>query len=118
MPSKTRSFVLPIVSAMSTAFLAHGCERDYPRQICVDAANTRVDDVDCTRPNPRYHWYYYPSGGNGGAAGIGSRAYGGGYVRAADTTYYAAPSEGVARGGFGAIGRALGGGGGGEGGGE
>jgi hypothetical protein len=113
MTSKTRAFVLPIVSAVSTAFLAWGCGRDYPRQICVDAASTRVDDLNCTRPGGRYHWYYYPSGGGGGVAGIGGRAYGGSAVRTAGTTFYAAPSEGVSRGGFGSIG-GHGGGGGGE----
>lgn len=114
MSSKTRSFVLPIVSATASAFLAWGCGRDYPRQICVDAASTRVDDLNCTRPDSRYHWYYYPSGGGGGgAAGIGGRAYGGTSVRPAGTTFYAAPAEGVARGGFGRIG-GFGHGGGGE----
>jgi hypothetical protein len=113
MTSKTRSFVLPIVSAMSAAFLAD-CGRDYPRQVCVDASSTRVDDFNCTRPGGFYHWYYYPSGG-GGVAGIGGRAFGGSLVRpAGTTTFYAAPAEGVARGGFGSIG----GHGGGEGGGE
>ena len=110
MPSKTRRFVLPIVSAMSTAFLVHGCGRNDPRQICVDATNTRVQDAGCARPGSPYHWYYYPTGG-GGAAGIGSRAYGGSYMRAAGANYSAAPAEGVSRGGFGAIGRAFGGGG-------
>jgi hypothetical protein len=115
MTSKTRSFVLPIVSATATAFLAWGCGRDHPRQICVGLADTRVDDSYCTQSDSRYHWYYYPSGGGGGGvAGIGGHAYGGTYVRPAGTTFYAAPSEGVARGGFGSIG----GHGGGEGGGE
>jgi hypothetical protein len=114
MTPKTRSFVLPIVSATATAFLAWGCERQYPRQICVGAADVRVEDANCMRPGTGYHWYYYPSGGGGGAAGIGYRAIGGSAVRPAGTTFYAAPSEGVTRGGFGSIG----GHGGGEGGGE
>jgi hypothetical protein len=113
MTSKTRSFVLPIVSAVSTAFLAAGCGRDYARQICVGFANIRVDDVNCTRSDPRYHWYYYSSGG-GGVAGIGSYAYGGTVVRPAGTTFYAAPAAGVTRGGFGSIGGSGGGDGGGE----
>jgi hypothetical protein len=115
MTSKTRSFVLPIVSATATAFLAWGCGRDYPRQICVGVADIRVDDANCRRSDARYHWYYYPSGGGGaGVAGIGSRAIGGSYARSAGTTFYSAPAEGVTRGGFGSIG----GHGGGEGGGE
>ena len=114
MPSKTRRFVLPIVSAMSTAFLAYGCDQQYPRQVCVDATSRRVDDLNCTRSDARYRWYYYPTNGGGGAAGTGSYASGGGYVRTTGATYYAAPAEGVARGGFGSIGRAMGFGGGGE----
>jgi len=110
---KTRSFVLPIVSATATAFLAWGCERSYPRQICVGAADIRVDDLNCTRADGRYHWYYYPTGGGGGAAGIGARALGGSAVRPAGTTFFAAPAEGVSRGGFGRIG-GFGHGGGGE----
>jgi hypothetical protein len=110
MTSKTRSFILPIVSATATAFLAWGCERSYPRQICVGAADMRVADANCGRTDGRYHWYYYPSAG-GGAAGIGARAYGGTYVRPSSGTFYAAPAEGVSRGGFGGIGRGGGGGG-------
>jgi len=112
MTSKTRSFVLPIVSATATAFLAWGCSRDYPRQICVGAADVRVDDLNCRRPGGGYHWYYYGSGG-GGVAGIGARAFGGSAVRPAGGTFYAAPAEGVTRGGFGRIG-GFGRGGGGE----
>ena len=112
MTSKTRSFVLPIVSAVSTAFLAWGCDRSYPRQICTGFNDTRVDDSYCTRSDSRYHWYYFPSGG--GVAGIGGHAYGGTYARPAGTSFFAAPAEGVTRGGFGWIG----GHGGGEGGGE
>jgi hypothetical protein len=115
MTSKTRAFVLPIVSAVSTAFLAWGCDRAYPRQICVGDADIRVDDSYCRGSDYRYHWYYYPSGGGGGVAGVGSRAFGGSAVRSAGTTFYAAPAEGVARGGFGSIGGHGGGeGGGGE----
>ena len=114
MTSKTRSFVLPIVSATATAFLAWGCERDYARQICVGDSDVRVEDAFCRQPGSGYHWYYYPSGSGGYVAGVGSRAYGGSAMRSAGTTFYAAPSEGVARGGFGSIG----GHGGGEGGGE
>ncbi|HEY4031610.1 MAG TPA: hypothetical protein VGM25_14795 [Caulobacteraceae bacterium] len=110
MTSKTRAFVLPIVSATATAFLAWGCSRDHPRQICVGAADVRVDDANCGRSDPRYHWYYYPSGG-GGVAGIGSRAYGGTTSRLGGATFFSAPAGGIARGGFGGIG------GGGEGGG-
>jgi len=112
MTSRTRAFVLPIVSAVSTAFLLSGCGRDYARQICVGAADIRVDDLNCTRSDPRYHWYYYASGG-GGVAGIGGRAYGGSMVRPGGTTFYAAPASGVTRGGFGSIG-GFGHGGGGE----
>src|SRR4051794_37052602 len=96
MTSKARSFVLPIVSATATAFLAWGCERNYPRQICVGASDIRVQDANCMRPGAGHHWYYYPGGG-GGVAGIGARAFGGSLVRSTGATFYAAPAEGVTR---------------------
>jgi hypothetical protein len=101
--SKKRTFMLPIVGAAASAFLLHGCERNYPRQVCVDGAGARVDDGDCLQPGGRYHWYYYSSGG-GGVPGLGGHVSGGGYARVYGQTYYAAPAEGVTRGGFGGFG--------------
>lgn len=108
MTSKTRSFVLPIVSATATAFLAAGCQPNHSRQICTGFADIRVDDAYCMRSDPRYHWYYYSSG-YAGVAGIGSYASGGTYVRPTNTTFFSAPASGVARGGFGSIGGSGGG---------
>ena len=109
MTSKRRAFVLPIVGATATAFLAWGCSRDHGQRICVGVADIRVDDANCMRSDPRYHWYYYPSGSSG-VAGMGSRAYGGASVRSSG--FFSAVADSVSRGGFGSIGGSGDGGGG------
>jgi hypothetical protein len=101
MPKKG-TFILPFVGAAASAFLLHGCERNYARQVCVDGSDARVDDRNCLQPGGRFHWYYYSSGG--GVAGVGGHAFGGSAARTYGQTYYAAPPEGVIRGGFGGIG--------------
>ena len=104
---KSAKVTLAFLSSFAAAVM-NGCDKDeggdwVEAKRCVDNNNVVVEDQLCNNPGPASHYYSHYYGGHGYY--VGDRAYGGGRVARSGVTY-ASPSH-IARGGFGATGRAF-----------
>jgi hypothetical protein len=105
---------LAIMLGLSAAVLT-GCEQPQGDwRVCQDSQGKRAPDSDCGASNGHVggaHWLYI----RGGAApAVGAAITDGESAPRSGVNYGAAPSEGIARGGFGEAGEGHGDGGAGE----
>jgi len=106
---------LAIMLGLSAAVLA-GCEQSQVDwRVCQDPQGRRAPDTNCGSSGSYVggaHWLYIRGGS---APAVGAAISGGESTPMAGVNYGAAPSEGIARGGFGEAGDGHGGGDGGAG---